>query len=76
MNILNMHMNMRFKSYSPFLGSPEATPEVLAVGGNEWLWRKLSFNFGVRRGMLSIFDDYSRAALAPLARINYKLTPN
>ena len=22
------------------------------------------------------FDDYSRAALAPLARINYKLTPN
>ena len=26
--------------------------------------------------MLSIFDDHSRAALAPLARITYKLTPN
>ena len=26
--------------------------------------------------MFSSFDDQSRAALAPLARINYKLTPN
>ena len=40
------------------------------VGGNEWFWGKLSFNFGVRSGMLSVFDDYSRAALPPLTRIN------
>ena len=43
------------------------------VGGNEWFWGKLSFNFGVRSGMLSTFCGHSRAALA---RINYKLIPN
>ena len=30
----------------------------------------------VKSGMFLNSDDYSRAALAPLTRINYKLTPD
>ena len=67
-------------SYSLFLfiqsvQSPPATPAALACGGNEYLWRKSSLSFRVRSGMFSSFDDSSRAALAPLARINLETNP-
>ena len=57
---------------------PLRAEEMNNCGGNQVLVSVLGvgcFSFGVRDGMFYSFDDSSFAALAPLTRINYKVTP-
>ena len=71
------HFNYSFRPALKVKHSDSRVPygELSGTFG-EHRWTVLEEINGVKSGMFLIFDDYSRAALAPLARINYKLTPN
>ena len=68
--------NLRNYSFRPVLKVKQSDSGVASGTLGEWKWMIVGKISGVRSGIFSSFNDYIRAALAPLAQICYKRTLN